>query len=148
MNTHPYLRAYMAGIVAPSVALLIALTVFILTRLVFHVPIPIERVIIFPMAVVPNAFGLWNMFYVWSRPHPNLPIGLHGALLPLILVSIGTVAAVLGGFLVIGSQGVTLFGMVSVPYPVVVVWFLAALVLYYLVWKHVVGFLNQVLGIA
>jgi hypothetical protein len=148
MNTHPYLRAYMAGIVAPSVALLIALTVFILTRIVFHVPIPIERVIIFPMAVIPNAFGLWNMFYVWSRPHRNLPIGLHGALLPLILVSIGTVAAELGGFLVIGSQGVTWFGVVSVPYSVVVVWFLAALVLYYLVWKHVVGFLNQVLGIA
>ncbi len=33
MNTHPYLRAYMAGIAAPSVALLIALTTFILTRL-------------------------------------------------------------------------------------------------------------------
>jgi hypothetical protein len=65
----------------------------------------------------------------------------------LILVSIGTVAAVWGGFLEIGSQGVTWFGMVSVPYSVVVVWFLAALVLYYLVWKHVVGFLNHVLGI-
>ena len=148
MNTHPYLRAYMAGIVAPSVVLLIALTVFILTRLVFHVPIPIERVIIFPMAVIPNAFGLWNMFYVWSRPHRNWPIGVHGALLPFILVSIGLVAAVSGGFLEIGSQGITWFGMVSVPYSVVVVWFLAALVLYYLVWKHVVGFLNQVLGIA
>ena len=121
MNTHPYLRAYMAGIVAPSVALLIALTVFILTRLVFHVPVPIERVIIFPMAVIPTAFGLWNMLYVCSRPHRNLPIGLHGALLPLILVSIGSVAAVLGGFLVIGSQGVTLLGAVSVPYSVVVV---------------------------
>jgi hypothetical protein len=148
MNTHPYLRTYMAGIVAPSVVLLIALTVFILTRLVFHVPVPIERVIIFPMAVIPNAFGLWNMFYVWSRPHRNWPIGVHGALLPFILVSIGVVAAVSGGFLEIGSQGVTWFGMVSVPYSVVVVWFLAALVLYYLVWKHVVGFLNQVLGIA
>ena len=33
MNTHPYLRAYMAGIVAPSVGLLVALTVFIVTRL-------------------------------------------------------------------------------------------------------------------
>lgn len=148
MNTHPYLRAYMAGIVAPSVALLIALTVFILTRLVFHVPIPIERVIIFPMAVIPTAFGLWNMLYVWSRPHRNLPIGLHGALLPFILVSLGVVAAVTGGFLVIGSQGVTLLGVVTVSYSLVVVWFLTALVLYYLVWKHVVGFLNQVLGIA
>jgi hypothetical protein len=60
MNTHPYLRAYMAGIVAPSFGLLVALTVFIVTRLVLQVPIPIERVIIFPMALVPNAFGLWN----------------------------------------------------------------------------------------
>ena len=39
MNTHPYLRAYMAGVVVPSLGLLVALTVFILTRLVFHVPI-------------------------------------------------------------------------------------------------------------
>jgi hypothetical protein len=100
------------------------------------------------MAVIPTAFGLWNMLYVWSRPHRNLPIGLYGALLPFILVSLGVVTAVTGGFLVIGSQGVTLLGVVSVPYSVVVVWFLTALVLYYLVWKHVVGFLNQVLGIA
>src|SRR6266851_3988537 len=61
MNTHPYLRAYMAGIVAPSFGLLVALTVFIVTRLVLQLPIPIECVIIFPMALVPNAFGLWNI---------------------------------------------------------------------------------------
>jgi hypothetical protein len=30
----------------------------------------------------------------------------------------------------------------------VALWFLGAVVLYYLVWKYVVGFLNQVLGIA
>lgn len=93
MNTHPYLRAYMAGTVVPSLALLVALTVFIVTRLVLQVPIPLERVIIFPMALVPNAFGLWNMLYVWSRPHRHLPIGLHGALLPVVLVSIGAFSA-------------------------------------------------------
>src|SRR5215510_3649102 len=101
MNTHPYLRAYMAGVVGPSIALLVALTIFILTRLVFHVPIPIERVIIFPMAVVPNVFGLWNVLYVWSRPHRRLPIGLHGALLPFIIASMGAIGAVSGGFLTI-----------------------------------------------
>src|SRR5438445_9948114 len=99
MNTHPYLRAYMAGIAAPSVALLIALTVFILTRLVFHVPIPIERVIIFPMAVIPSAFGIWNIVYVWSRPHRSWPLGLHGALLPLIVGGVGPVDTIHGGFL-------------------------------------------------
>lgn len=148
MNTHPYLRAYMAGVVAPSLALLIALTIFILTRLVFHVPIPIERVIIFPMAVVPNAFGLWNVLYVWSRRHRGLPIGLHGALLPVVLVSMGALGAVCGGFLTIGAHGVTWFQAITVPYFLLGPWFLAAVVIYYLVWKYVVGFFNQVLGIA
>jgi hypothetical protein len=148
MNTHPYLRAYMAGTVVPSLALLVALTVFIVTRLVLQVPIPLERVIIFPMALVPNAFGLWNILYVWSRPHRHLPIGLHGALLPVILASIGAFSAVCGGFLAIGAHGVTWFHAISVPYMLVALWFLGAVVLYYLVWKYVVGFLNQVLGIA
>lgn len=148
MNTHPYLRAYMAGIVAPSLGLLVALTVFILTRLVFHIHIPIERVIIFPMALVPNAFGIWNIFYVWSRPHRHLPIGLHGALLPMIIVAIGAVSAAYGGFLVVGPHGVTWFQTISVPYFLIALWFFAAVVIYYLMWKYVVGFLNQVLGIA
>ncbi len=148
MNTHPFLRAYMAGIVVPSLGLLVALTVFILTRLVFHVPIPIERVIVFPMALVPNMFGLWNILYVWSRPHRHLPIGLHGALLPPVLMTIGAVSAVFGGFLTLGAYGVTWFQAISVPYVLIAPWFLAAVGVYYLVWKYVVGFFNQVLGIA
>jgi hypothetical protein len=148
MNTHPYLRAYMAGIVAPSLGLLVALTVFILTRVVLHVPIPIERVIIFPMALVPNAFGVWNMLYLWLRPRHHLPIGFHGALLPLILVPLGVAAAMCVGFLTLGTHGVTWFQALSVPYSLIVPWFAAAVVVYYLVWKYAVGFFNQVLGIA
>ena len=147
MNTHPYLRAYMAGIVAPSLGLLVALTVFILTRLVFQVPIPIERVIVFPMALVPNAFGLWNIFYVSSRPHRHLPIGFHGALLPVIMAAMGAFAAACGGFLTVGTHGVTWFQAISVPYFLIVPWFLAGVVVYYLVWKYAVGFFNRVLGI-
>jgi hypothetical protein len=119
MNTHPYLRAYMAGTFVPSLALLVALTVFSVTRLVLQVPIPLERVIIFPMALVPNAFGLWNMLYVWSRPHRHLPIGLHGAMLPVIMMSIGAFSATCGGFLVIGAHGVIWFQVISVPYVLV-----------------------------
>ncbi|HEY6183022.1 MAG TPA: hypothetical protein VIW67_12300 [Terriglobales bacterium] len=148
MNTHPYLRAYMAGIVAPSLGLLIALTAFILTRLVFHVPIPLERVIIFPMALVPNAFGLWNIFYVWTRPHRHWPIGFHGTLLPIFIVTLGGFLATSGGFLTVGAKGVTWFQTINVPYSLFGIWFLGALVVYYLVWKYVVGFLNQVLGVA
>ena len=148
MNTHPYLRAYMAGIVVPSLGLLVALTVFILTRLVFHIHIPIERVIIFPMALVPNAFGIWNIFYVWSRPHRHLPIGFHGALLRVVLATMGASAATYGGFLTVGTHGVTWFQSIAVPYSLIVPWFLAGVVVYYLVWKYVVGFFNQLLGIA
>ena len=148
MNTHPYLRAYMAGVVAPSVGVLVALTVFILTRLVFHVPIPIERVIMFPMGVIPMAFGLWNILYVSTRPHRSWPIGLHGALLLVILVGIGTFFAVSGGFMAIGSVGVTLFQTINVTYSLIATWFVGALALYYLVWKYIVGYLNGVLGVA
>jgi hypothetical protein len=148
MNTHPYLRAYMAGILAPSLGLLIALVVFILTRLVFHIPIPLERVIIFPMALVPNAFGIWNVIYIWSGLRRHLPIGFHGALLPVIMVPLGALAAVCGGYLKVGTQGFIWFRAISVPYSVLIPWFIAAVVVYYLVWKYVVRFLNQVLGLA
>ena len=147
MNTHPYLRAYMAGVVVPGLGLLVALTVFIVTRLVFQVPIPIERVIIFPMAVVPNAFGLWNIFYVWSGPHRQLPIGFHGALLLPVLATMGALGAICSGFLTIGPHGITWFQAITVPYVLIVPWFLAGVTVYYLLWKYVVGFLNQVLGI-
>jgi hypothetical protein len=148
MNTHPYLRAYMAGIVAPSVGLLVALTVFIVTRIVCHFPVPIERVIIFPMALVPNAFGIWNILYLWSRSRRHLPIGLHGALLPIVMVTMGAAAATWGGFLTIDTHGVVWFQAIRVPSWLIVPWFSATVVIYYLVWKHIVGFFNRVLGIA
>ncbi len=148
MNTHPYLRAYMAGIFAPSLGLLVVLTVFILVRLVYYVPIPIERVIIFPMALVPNLFGLWNIIYVWTRPHRHLTMGFHGALLPVLAISAGAAAAVCGGFLTIGAHGFTWFHAISIPYFLIAPWFLVVVAIYYLVWKYVVGFFNQMLGIA
>src|SRR5580700_6757529 len=115
MNTHPYLRAYMAGIVVPTLVLLLVLTAFCLVRFVFHVPIPIERVIVFPMALVPSLFGLWNMFYLWLRPRRHLPIGLHGALLPFVLAPLGFMLATGLGFLTLGSNGVVWFEQLVVP---------------------------------
>lgn len=148
MNPHPYLRAYMAGLFAPSLGLLVALTIFILTRVVLQVPIPLERVLIFPMALVPNLFGMWNILYVWLRPHRHLPIGFHGALLPLLMIPAGAAAAVCGGFLMIGAHGFTWFQAISVPYSVLAPWFLAVVAIYYLIWKYIVGFFNRMLGIA
>lgn len=148
MNTHPYLRAYMAGIVVPTMVLLLVLSGFILLRLVCQFPAPIERVIIFPMALVPNLFGLWNMFYLWLRQHRHLPIGFHGALLPFLLVSFGYLIGSSLGVIALGSQGIVYFREITLPYPYLALGFCFALIVYYLVWKYLVSFFNRVLGIA
>lgn len=148
MNTHPYLRAYMAGIAAPTMMLLLVLSGFLIARYSFHIPIPIERAIIFPMALVPNIFGLWNIFYLWLRPRRHLPIGFHGAILPFILAPAGFILANCSGFLAASSTGLVWFHEVVVSYAGLAVAFSFALIAYYLVWKYLVGFFNEVLGIA
>ena len=148
MKTHVYLRAYMAGIVVPTIVLLVVLTAFILTRFVFSCPIPIERAIIFPMAVVPSLFGVWNMFYLWLKPHRHLPIGLHGAILPFLLVPSGYLIGSVLRIIRLTSEGAVYFDAFKLPYTFFFFGFTIALIAYYLVWKYLVGFFNQVLGIA
>ena len=148
MTTHPYLRAYMAGIVVPTMLLLVAMTGFFLARYVFQIPIPIERVLVFPMALVPNLFGVWNILYVWLRPRRHLPIGFHGALLPFVLAPIAFTIATSLGFLVVTPRGLVWFQAITIHYAFVATGFLCALIVYYLVWKHLVGFFNELLGIA
>ncbi len=148
MNTHPYLRAYMAGIFVPTLVLPLLLTVFIVVRLVLQVPVPIERFVIFPMALVPTLFGLWNMLYLASHLRTHLSIGLHGAILPFLGAPIGATLASYLGILAIGAQGVTYFQACFVPYWLIAPIILAAVAGYYLAWKYIVGFLNRVLGIA
>ncbi|HEY3129335.1 MAG TPA: hypothetical protein VGL91_07750 [Acidobacteriota bacterium] len=135
MNKHPYLRAYMAGITAPTVFLLVVMTVFSLVRFVYHIPIPIERVIVFPMAVVPNLWGIWNMLYIWLDRRHRLPIGLHGAVLVFLLFPAGLTVAKMLGFL----------NLIPIPIFAILV---IGLIVYYLAFKYLVGFFNEVLGIA
>ncbi len=148
MKTHPFLRAYMAGIAVPTMLLLVAMTVFCVARLIYRIPIPIERVLIFPMALVPNLFGVWNMLYVSLRSRRHLPIGFHGALLPFLLAPIGFTIATSLGFLTVTPRGFVLFEAITLHYPFVATGFACALIVYYLVWKHLVGFFNELLGIA
>src|SRR5216683_7714555 len=102
MRPHLYLRAYMAGIVVPTLLLLVSMTVFAFFRFYFEVPSqfvlampawPLARAIVFPMAIVPNAWGLWNMLFLALRPRVRLSLGLHGALLPLLLIPGGVALA-------------------------------------------------------
>ena len=137
MNQHPYLRAYMAGIAVPTIFLLIIATVFTLARYVYNIPVPVERVIVFPMAVVPNAWGLWNVLFIaWSRRVP-LSLGQHGALLPILLAPMGIVVASLLDF------RIPSFAVHAFPFAAPI-----GLLVYYFAWKYLVGFLNRVLGLA
>jgi len=137
MNKHPYLRAYLAGIACPTVFLLIVVTGYAVIRYVYNVPIPVERVIMFPMAVVPNLWGLWNILFVAYRERTKMSVGLHGAALPFLLAPLGIAMAAILNF------SIPHFALSIFPFAAPV-----ALIVYYLAWKHLVGFLNTELGIA
>ena len=137
MNKHPYLRAYMAGTAVPTIFLLVVATGFTIARYVYNIPVPIERVIVFPMAVVPNAWGLWNVLFIFWRDRLQMSIGLHGALLPILLAPLGIVVASLLNFQ-IPSIAARVFPILA---PV-------GLIVYYFAWKYFVGFLNRVLELA
>jgi hypothetical protein len=55
---------------------------------------------------------------------------------------------VLAGVLVLAATSVTWFNAITVPYGLIALFLIAAMVAYYLAWKYVVGYVNQVLGIA
>jgi hypothetical protein len=148
MSTHPYLRAYLAGVFVPTLILPLMLTGFITVRLVLGWPFPIERFIIFPMSVVPALFGVWNALYLALHERTHLPLGLHGAILPFLGAPTGAFIAHCLGMLQFGSTGVTWFQGLHIPYPLIACGFLAGVVAYYLVWKYIIGFVNGVLGLA
>ena len=144
MKPHPYVRAYMAGIVVPTAMLIVLLTIYAYNRFYFEVssqfviPLPgapLDRAIVFPMAVVPNLWGAWNMLHLALRSRLRWSIGLHGAILPLLLMPIGIALASALDVFTIQWQ----FALPMLP---------VGMTLYYLAWKYLVGFLNQEVGIA
>ena len=136
MNRHPYLRAYMAGVTIPTMVLLVAMFAFTIARYVFNVPLPIERVIVFPLAVVPNSWGVWNI--LWLASGRRIPIGIFGALLPFLLVP--------GGLLVLHLVGLSITSFVPRAVPLFL--FPVGVVIYYLVWKYLVAALNSIVQIS
>jgi hypothetical protein len=136
MTTHRYLRAYLAGIALPTAFLLVIMTGFTLARYVFQVPTPLERVIVFPMAVVPNLWGVWNMLYVRLSERRPLSSGAFGAVLPLVLGPLGYLAARAVVF------DIPPFVAHAFPYGLAL-----AVFAYYLLWKYAVRFLNRVIEV-
>jgi hypothetical protein len=132
MPSRRYLRAYMAGLVAPSVVvLLVSLAV---AAGFSRIRPDVVQVMLFPAAINPAAWGAWNALYVALPAHRRLPIGWHGAVLPLLLVPLGVALAHL-----LHISFVTSWRAAAVTPPVVVA--------YYVLWKYVVRFLNGVLEI-
>ena len=135
MKSHPYLRAYMAGITVPTMFLLVVLSVLLAVRRFGELPVPIERFVVFPMAVVPNAWGVWNVLRVASAAAREVPLGVYGGLLAIVLPIVGYGVAQVVGFHPPASPGT-----------LAVAW-VVAVTLYALVWQHLVGFLNELLGV-
>ena len=144
MRSHPYLRAYMAGIVVPSLFLLVAASIDVYHKYYFEVsnqfviPLasrPLERAILLPMAVVPSAWGLWNMLYLRIQERIRWSLGLHGALLVIVLIP--------------GGIGLArTFEAFTIQWQFALPMFPIGMAVYYLAWKYIVGFLNAEMGIA
>ena len=148
MNSHPYLRAFLSGAFVPTLILPLILTGFIILRLGLQYPFPFERGLVFPMGLVPLLWAVWNMLWLGSHERTHLPIGVHGAVLPILLVPCGATLATSLGLLSLGAHGITWFSSLYIPYVVIAPFFVGALVGYYLAWKYIVGFVNRTLGIA
>jgi len=122
----------------PTIFLLVVVMPgYTILRYLFNFPVPVERVIVFPMAVVPNLWGLWNIAFVALHEKLKLSIGLHGTLLPFLLAPLAIVVASLLDF--------------PIPRFVIYAWPVlapVALIAYYLAWKYLVNRLNTILGIA
>jgi hypothetical protein len=134
----------MAGIVVPTLFLLVVVAIDAYQKYYFEVsnqfviPLasrPLERALLFPMAVVPNVWGLWNMLYLRLRHRVHLSLGAHGALLVV--------------FLIPGGIGLArLFDTFAIQWQFALPMFPIGMAVYYLAWKHVVAFLNEEMGIA
>ena len=135
MRPHPYLRAYMAGIAMPTAGLVIAVTIFTIARYGMGLDVPIERALVFPLAVVPSAWGVWNMLHLALPGRLRLRLGLHGAILPILLLPAGAFLGRAFGIFDSAFQTAALFSPVAIAF-------------YYLAWKYVVGFLNAEVGVA
>lgn len=132
MNTHPYFRAYLAGVAPPSILYFAGVGTAACAALVRQMPVEFPPLAIFPVAIVPGVWGLWNMLHLRLRPRWTL--GLHGAVLPLLLAP--------AAFSVLRAFGIVWLTpwMLALGIPV-------GAVLYYFVWKYVVGWCNRALDI-
>ena len=83
-----------------------------------------------------------------AHARTHLDVGVHGAILPFLLLPCGAIVARCLGVLQLGATSVTWFQACSLPYALIAAGFCFGVAAYYLVWKYIVGFVNRELGIA
>ena len=85
----------------------------------------------------------------WGLKHsPGHYLDLSAAILGLTFLPMGFFLARWLGFLKTTSHGFVYFGVVEIHYVHVAALFPAVLIVYYLIWKYLIGFFNRVAGIA
>jgi hypothetical protein len=135
MNRDSYIRAYMAGALLPVWVLLAVLGFYLLGHVTGRMPAGLERALMFPMAVVPNVWGLWNVLFFRLHCRRFVSIGVFGATLPLLLFPAGlALASAL-------DLNIYTVGRAAIAVPFV-------MAIYYLAWKFGVAFLNRIVGLA
>jgi len=127
----------MAGVTVPTIFLLFVFATFLRLRFAYDPAFPLERVAMFPLALVPVLWGLWNVLFRSLQGRRWVPLGVHGALLPALLVPVALFVS----------------GHMRIDFPVDVRRIILEgapllMILYYLVWKYLVGFLNRLVGLA
>lgn len=122
-------RELLAYLVGAGTAGTILVGPYVLRILAGDVFLPGRAVPVVPVVLLPIVWGMWNL--LWARRHPRMSIGVWGAILGLAAAS-----------------GINLY------LRAVHLWFAAAAMLlvflpaiYWLMWRLVVGPLNEALGV-
>jgi hypothetical protein len=91
MRSHPYVRAYLAGIALPTLVVCAAgsITVVFFDRL----EPAVQRAMFLPIAAIPVLWGLWNVVWVALGPPRRVQIGWHGAILAALVIGVGVLLA-------------------------------------------------------
>ncbi len=122
-----YLRAFLSGILFPTIFLPIVLTINVLFG---------RREIVDLLCIhyLPLIWGLWNVFYFAYLRSYNLSISTAGAILGFILALVGVF--IIGIPQIIGLAGNwTYLPLIAVP------------LIYALIWRYLVEPVNHIVGI-
>ena len=122
-------RVLLAYLTAAGVAGTLLVFPYVLRAIALDMFLPGRSVPLVPFFLLPVAWGLWNA--LWAARHPPVGIGVWGAALGLVLA-----------------------GAVNLYLEASGTWFQAALfllvflpMLYYLLWRLVIGPLDEALGV-